>query len=64
MTTPRFKLITSNSLERFEERLHEFIDQMDRDELVVDVKFSTAALETTVEFSALVHYQKTESWGS
>ncbi len=62
MTTPRFKLITSNSLERFEERLHEFVDQMDRDEIVVDVKFATSALEQSVEFSALVQYQKTESW--
>jgi hypothetical protein len=58
----RFKLITSNSVERFEERLHDFIDQMDRDELVVDVKFATAALESSVEFSALVQYQKPEDW--
>ena len=62
MNTPRFKLITSNSLERFEERLHEFIDQMDRDETVVDVKFATAALGSSVEFTALVQYQKTEAW--
>lgn len=62
MNTPRFKLITSNSVERFEERLHDFVDQMDRDEMVVDVKFTTAALGSSVEFSALVQYQKAEAW--
>lgn len=62
MNIPKFKLITSNSVERFEERLHEFIDQMDRDEMVVDVKFATAALGSSVEFTALVQYQKTEAW--
>ncbi len=62
MSIPRFKLISSASIERFEERLHEFIDQMDRDEMVVDVKFATSAIESTVEFSALVQYQKMEEW--
>ncbi len=62
MSIPRFKLITSNSVERFEERLQDFIEQMDRDEMVVDVKFATAALGSTVEFSALMQYQKTEGW--
>lgn len=63
MTTPRFKLITSNSLELFETRLHEFIDALDRDDMIVDVKFSTTALSaTSVEYSALVQYQTPESW--
>ncbi len=59
---PKFKLISSNNFELFEARLNDFIASLDRDTLIVDVKFSTAALETTVEFSALVHYQETESW--
>jgi hypothetical protein len=59
---PRFKLISSNNFELFEERLNEFIGSLDRDDVIVDVKFSTAALSSTVEFSALVHYQRTESW--
>ncbi len=62
MSIPRFKVITSNSLELFEERLNAYLDQLDRDEMVVDVKFTTAALETSIEFSALVQTQKTESW--
>ncbi len=59
MITPKFKVISSNSIERFEERLEEFIDQMDRDEVIVDVAFQTCALEHSVEFSALVRYEKT-----
>ncbi len=59
---PKFKLISSNNFELFETRLNDFIASLDRDSLIVDVKFSSAALDTTVEFSALVHYQETEGW--
>ena len=62
MSIPRFKLVTSNSIDRFEERLAAYLEQLDRDEMVVDVKFTTAAVGTTVEFSALIQTQKTESW--
>lgn len=57
-----FKLVTSNSVEHFERRLNEFIASLSRDDVVVDVKFSTAAYGTGVEFSALVHYQTTSEW--
>jgi len=59
---PKFKLISSNNFELFETRLNDFIASLDRDALIVDVKFSSAALDSTVEFSALVHYQETEGW--
>lgn len=59
---PMFKLISSNNLDLFEQRLNDFMASLARDDVVVDVKFSTAALETTVEYSALVHYQRTEAW--
>jgi hypothetical protein len=62
VSSPRFKVVTSNSIDRFEERLNAYFEQLDRDEVVVDVKFTTAALGTSVEFSALVQTQKTESW--
>lgn len=62
MSTPRFKLVTSNDIERFEQRLNDFVEQLDRDEMVVDVKFSTTAYGSGVEYSALVQTQKTESW--
>lgn len=62
MSTPRFKLVTSNDIERFEERLNAYVEQLDRDEMVVDVKFTTAPYGSGVEYSALVQTQKTESW--
>ncbi|MFO8148717.1 MAG: hypothetical protein R6T93_00330 [Trueperaceae bacterium] len=62
MSLQRLKVITSNNLDLFQERLDRYLDQLDRDEVVVDVKFSTAALGETIEFSALVQTQKTESW--
>lgn len=58
MDLPRFKVITSNSLDLFQERLDAYLQQLDRDETVVDVKFSTVALGETIEFSVLVQTQK------
>jgi hypothetical protein len=61
--TPKFKLITSNSLDLFEERLNGFADNLAAHDMIVDIKFSTTAFQTTVEYSALVQYQQTETWG-
>jgi hypothetical protein len=55
---PRFKLITSNSLELFEERINGYVEQLDRDETVVDVQFSTVGLGETIEYTALLLIQK------
>ncbi|HEX7039099.1 MAG TPA: hypothetical protein VF202_03180 [Trueperaceae bacterium] len=61
---PKFKLITSHEQELFEQRLRDFIDSLGRDDIIVDVKFSTATRPTgAVEYSALVHYQETSAWG-
>ncbi|HET9026118.1 MAG TPA: hypothetical protein VFN07_01145 [Trueperaceae bacterium] len=57
-----FKLVTSNSVEHFERRLNEFVAGLDRNDVVVDVKFSTATYGEGVEFSALVQYQTTSEW--
>lgn len=63
MENIRFKLVTGTDIERFEERLNGFIDSLDRSDLVVDVKFSAASTASgSVEFCALVHYQRTENW--
>ena len=59
---PKFKLISSNNFELFETRINDFVASLDRDTVIVDVKFSTTALDTTVEYAALVHYQQTEGW--
>lgn len=57
-----FKLITSRSVEIFERQLNEFMASLTRDDVVVDVKFSTALGGASVEYSALVHYQTTDAW--
>jgi hypothetical protein len=58
VTIPTFKVITSNTLERFEERLQEYLDQLDLDERVVDVKFQTCPMGSGIEYTALVMTQK------
>ncbi|HLV11534.1 MAG TPA: hypothetical protein VKY42_03715 [Trueperaceae bacterium] len=61
---PKFKLITSHEQDLFEQRLSDFVDGLSRDDVIVDVKFSTAARPGGgVEYSALVHYQETSPWG-
>lgn len=59
---PKFKLITSNDLDIFQDRLNAFIGSLGLDDVIVDVKFSTTSTGSGVEFSALVHYQETEAW--
>jgi hypothetical protein len=58
----KFKLVTSRSVENFERQLDEFMAGLARDDVVVDIKFSTAPIGSGVEYSALVHYQTTEQW--
>lgn len=59
---PKFKLISSNNFDLFEERLNEFVESLPT-EIIVEVKFATTALSTTVEYSALVQYQQAAAWG-
>ncbi len=59
---PKFKLVTSSDPTMFERRLTDFIDSLARDDVIVDVKFSTSTTNYRVEYSALVHYQATEAW--
>lgn len=58
----QFKVISSSSPELFERRLNEFVASLDRDDIVVDVKFATTAVGTSVEYSAVVQYQTTQAW--
>ncbi len=59
---PKFKLITSSSADTFEERLERFTTSLGTDDIIVDIKFSSAVAGQSVEYSALVYYQQTESW--
>lgn len=58
----KFKLITSNSVERFEERMADFLALLEPDDIIADIKFSTVALSNSVEYTALIHYTRTEKW--
>ncbi len=58
----KLKLITSNSVERFEERVADFLALLEADDVIVDMKFSTTAVNNSVEFSVLIHYTRTEKW--
>lgn len=63
MESVRFKLVTANEVELFEQRMNAFVDSLDRGDLIVEVEFATTPLATGgLEFSALVRYQGTESW--
>ena len=59
---PKFKLITSSNVDTFEERLERFATSLGTDDIIVDIKFSSAVAGQSVEYSALVYYQQTESW--
>lgn len=59
---PKFRLISSNVHELFEQRLADFVDSLDRDAVIVDIKFATTSHGTSVEYSALIHYQETPGW--
>ncbi len=58
----KFKLVTSNDPDLFEQRLNDFVASLDRNDIVVDVKFATTALSVGIEYSAVVHYQATDDW--
>lgn len=60
----KFKLVTANTMELFEERLNAFIGSLGLDDVVVDVKFQTSVLGHRVEYSALVQYQQTQGWSA
>lgn len=58
----KFKLITSNDPDMFESRLRTFISSLGLDDIIVDIKFSTAMEGGRVEYSALLQYKQTEGW--
>ncbi len=59
---PKFKLVTSNDPELFEQRLNDLVASLDRDDIVVDIRFATTAVGSGIEYSAVVHYQTTDDW--
>lgn len=59
---PAFKLISSNSLDLFEERMNEFVKNLPANSIIVEISFSTAPTTSSIEYSALIHYQATQGW--
>ena len=60
---PKFKLISSADADTFEVRLERFVASLEPGDLVIDVKFSTAAQAASgAIFSALIHVQRAEDW--
>lgn len=57
------KLVTANDETLFQERLARALGRLSRDDVVVDVKFSTCEVGGSLSFSALLHVQTAESWG-
>lgn len=57
------KLVTANDESLFQERLARTLGRLSRDDVIVDVAFSTCEVAGTLTFSALVHVQTAESWG-
>ncbi len=60
--TAKCKLVSATDFDLFEERLNAFLASLTDADVVVDIGFATAALGGSMEYSALVHYQHTESW--
>lgn len=62
MVEAKFKLVSSNNPDLFEQRLNDLVGSLDRNDIVVDIKFATTASSVGIEYSALVHYQTTDDW--
>ncbi|MCL4455662.1 MAG: hypothetical protein M1369_04645 [Deinococcus sp.] len=62
MDGPHFRLIASMDPEMFQERLNRFIQDLGEDNVLVDVKFSTAQQGNQTTYSALVQYKQVENW--
>lgn len=57
----RFKVITGNDQDIFQERLNRFVEELPENVVLVDVKFSVAEGPSPL-FAALVQYKEVEVW--
>ncbi|PZA05873.1 MULTISPECIES: hypothetical protein [unclassified Meiothermus] len=58
----RFRVITANDPDIFQERLNRFIEELAEDTVLVDVKFTTSAQGNQALYTALVQYKIVETW--
>ncbi|MCS6867952.1 MAG: hypothetical protein NZ846_07785 [Thermus sp.] len=57
----RFKLITGNDPDIFQERLNRFVQDLPENVVLVEVKFSVAEGPSPL-FAALLQYKEVEAW--
>jgi len=57
----RFKVITGNDPDIFQERLNRFVESLPEDVVLVEVKFTVAEGPSPL-FAALVQYKEVEAW--
>lgn len=58
----RFKVITANDPDVFQERLDRFVQGLPEEVVLVEVKFSVAEGSPPL-FAALVQYKEVQAWG-
>jgi hypothetical protein len=58
----QIKLVSANEATLFQERMQRFLEDLPPNALIVDVKFSSTAVNESLVYSALVHVQITEEW--
>jgi hypothetical protein len=57
----RFKVITANDPDIFQERLNRFVEELPEEVVLVEVKCSVAEGSSPL-FAALEHYKEVEAW--
>jgi hypothetical protein len=57
----RFKVITGNDPDIFQERLNRFVESLPEDVVLVEVQFAVAEGPSPL-FAALVQYKEVEAW--
>ena len=58
----RFRLVTASDPDLFQERINRVVEDLPKDAVLVDVKFSTAGEGSRTLFSALIVYKQVEPW--
>lgn len=57
----RFKVITANDPDIFQERLNRFVEDLPENTVLVEVRFAVAESASPL-FAALVQYKEVEAW--
>ncbi|WP_018110606.1 hypothetical protein [Thermus igniterrae] len=57
----RFKVITANDPDIFQERLNRFVEDLPENTVLVEVRFAVAEGSAPL-FAALVQYKEVEAW--